>query len=382
MMLFTALLIVATLFIAPAPSQPDTAPPLAPSNRLAHARAARLTRGVNMSHWYWLPHQPSVDAERKMVTPADVDQLKAAGITHVRVPIEPDFLWDAEKHSLRHDHLQRYQHGISLFTEKNIIVVIDPHPSARSPWADPNHADFLAEFTRFWAALAAAFRDVSPDLLLLEVINEPHDIADPAKWPSLQKDIVAAIRAAAPLHTIIATGDSYSSVEGLLRLEPLADLNIIYTFHFYDPHTFTHQGATWGAPNWVNLKNIPYPATPDIVKAAMNGMNDAGKRELRWYADKNWNAETLRARVKNAADWGERHNVPLWCGEFGAYRETTPPASRQAWFTDLTTALRESNIGWCMWDYAGGFALVHGEPGARSFHEDTAAAVGLTPSQR
>jgi len=45
--------------------------------------------------------------------------------------------------------------------------------------------------------------------------------------------------------SILATGVQWSNLDTLLELKPLKDHNIIYNFHFYEPHIFTHQGASW-----------------------------------------------------------------------------------------------------------------------------------------
>jgi hypothetical protein len=55
-------------------------------------------------------------------------------------------------------------------------------------------------------------------------------------------------------------GPNYSGIADLLTQHPLADGNVIYNFHFYDPHEFTHQGAGWGAAWWSYTHDIPYPA--------------------------------------------------------------------------------------------------------------------------
>ena len=62
--------------------------------------------------------------------------------------------------------------------------------------------------------------------------------------------LAAAIRQGAPANTIIAAGARWDDDDDMVFLEPLRDPNVIYVFHFYEPHIFTHQGATWGAYYW------------------------------------------------------------------------------------------------------------------------------------
>jgi len=74
-----------------------------------------------------------------------------------------------------------------------------------------------------------------PERVFFEILNEP-EVSDPYRWAGIQARVAAAIREAAPRHTIIATGPNYSDIADLLTLHPLADGNVIYNFHFYDPH--------------------------------------------------------------------------------------------------------------------------------------------------
>lgn len=343
---------------------------------------ARLRVGVNVAHWYWLPRDDSIETEERSILPADVEQLRAAGVTHVRLPVEPSYLWDDATDTLRADRLARLRRGISLFTDRNIAVVLEAHPS-RTPWAVLKSPEFPNEFNAFWKALAGALKDTDPSLVLLEILNEPHATANPRDWDPIQARVARTIRDAAPRHTIVATAAEWSAPDALARLEPLDDRNVVYTFHFYEPHTFTHQGASWGAPNWVNLKNIPYPGTPETIKACLDGMNEAGRKEARWYADKRWDRAKLASLIGEAADWAKKHDVPLWCGEFGAFRETTPLDSRRNWYTDVVSCLRQRGIGWCVWDYSGGFGVVEGEPGARRWRSDIADILGfVTPPSK
>ena len=93
-------------------------------------------------------------------------------------------------------------------------------------------------------------------------MNEP-EVEDSYKWQGLQAKFAAAIRQGAPQHTIIVAGGRWSSVDELLQMQPLSDPNIIYNFHFYTPHNFTHQGATWsGNLQHYLTQRVPYPSKP------------------------------------------------------------------------------------------------------------------------
>ena len=80
------------------------------------------------------------------------------------------------------------------------------------------------------------------------------------------------MRGAAPRHTLIATGALWSTVDGLVSLTPVRDPNVVYTFHFYEPHTFTHQNQPWA--NTAGLHDIPYPAD----SATLHGRRSRAQR--------------------------------------------------------------------------------------------------------
>lgn len=340
------------------------------------ARLARLARGVNIPHWFWYPQDSSPAGHDRYITAADVAALKDAGFTHVRVPVEPAWLWDDTTDSLRTDRLHEYRRALDRFTSQGLGVIVDVHPS-QTPWLAKLDDAALAEFDKFWRALAAALAASDPELVFLELMNEPHDLQDPALWNAAQARFLATVRAAAPRHTIICTGDSWGGIDGLLRCTPVADDNTVYSFHFYEPHNFTHQGATWGFDAWKDMSGVPYPATPESLHQAAAGWTSKRAREaLEWSAKNDpWTKDAIAARIDPAAAWGRQHKVPLYCGEFGVYRLKAAKDDRARWLSDVVTALEGRAIGWAMWDYAGGFALVQGKPGERTFDPDTLGAV-------
>jgi hypothetical protein len=150
----------------------------------------------------------------------------------------------------------------------------------------------------------------------------------------------------------------------LLAMHPLADGNVIYNFHFYDPHTFTHQGAGWGQSWWIYTHGIPYPAREDSMAAILPETPDPANRfELENYWLDHWDGHRIRLLIDEAAAWGQANHVPLICNEFGAYREHTDPQSRTNWIRDVREALEADNVGWAMWDYRGGFGVVWKQDG-------------------
>jgi aryl-phospho-beta-D-glucosidase BglC (GH1 family) len=244
-----------------------------------------------------------------------------------------------------------------------MAVQIDIHPESDYKRNVSTTSDGVDRFVMLWRKLAAHYADRNPDLIFFEIMNEPEE-RDPYRWAGVQARAAEAIREAAPKNTIIATGPNWSSIADLLTQHPLADGNVIYNFHFYEPHEFTHQGAGWGGTWWIYTHDIPYPATEDSMQKSLAEVPDAANRyALEHYWLDHWDAHRIRLQMDAAAAWGKEHDVPLICNEFGAYREHIDPASRMNWIRDVRTALEADGIGWTMWDYRGGFGVVWKQDG-------------------
>ena len=72
--------------------------------------------------------------------------------------------------------------------------------------------------------------------------------------------MVAAIRAQDSTHSIIFGDVEWYGIDKLVSRQPLADTNVIYAFHDYEPFIFTHQGASWA--NLGATHDLPYPYDP------------------------------------------------------------------------------------------------------------------------
>ena len=104
-------------------------------------------------------------------------------------------------------------------------------------------------------------------MVFFEILNEPE--VGLYRWAGIQQSVVEVIRKAAPAHTIIVTCGEYSNADDLVRMPEVADNNFIVNFHYYNPHIFTHQGASWGSGYWATLRQVPFPGTSELVAAAI-----------------------------------------------------------------------------------------------------------------
>ena len=164
----------------------------------------------------------------------------------------------------------------------------------------------------------------------------------------------------------------------MLFQEPLRDPNVIYNFHFYEPHIFTHQGATWGEYYWHWLKGLHYPSTPESAdQVALLVPSEVDRLRVIRYGHDHWDAARIETEMKEAAEWARPRGVPLVCNEFGVYREFSDPADRAAWLRDVRIAFEHNGIGWTMWDYSGSFGVVTKKDGKAMPDEGVLRALGL-----
>ena len=144
-----------------------------------------------------------------------------------------------------------------------------------------------------------------------------------------------------------------------MPLEPLADPNVIYNFHFYDPHVFTHQGATWGVNFWHNEKaGLAYPSNRESAeKVAAQLPEEINRLYILQYGMGHWDAARIDMEIGQVADRAKRRNVPVICNEFGVYRRccSARPRRLDSRRSDFT---RTSRHGLGHVGYSGGFGVV------------------------
>jgi endoglucanase len=344
-------------------------------------RLANLSHGINTSHWFAQVFDPkgyTKEHFQSWTTANDIALIKAMGFDHIRLSVNPQPMF-SHNHAdeIPAEYLGYLDDAVKMILDHNLAVVIDIHPESDFK-AQLSHDEFVEQFSDFWRALARHYSKLDPDRVFFEILNEP-EMQDRYRWYGIQAKLASSIREGAPQHTIIAAGALWSADDQLLFMEPLRDPNVVYNFHFYEPHIFTHQGATWGVNHWHFLKRLPYPSTPDSVEKAAELEPDAVNRlaVVRYGLDQ-WNATRIDGEITQVAEWAHARGVPVVCNEFGVYRKNADPKDRAAWISDVRTLLEKHSMGWTMWDYAGGFGVVTKSEGtAAQVDELTLKALGL-----
>ena len=346
----------------------------------AQHHAQHLRYGINLSEWYAQVYDAKGYTKEHFeawTTARDIALIKAMGFDHVRLSVNPQPMFrQGQADRIPEDYLGYLDSAVQMILARGLAVIIDVHPESDFKQKLITDDSFVEQFADYWRALARHYSFTNPELVSFEILNEP-EFHDRYRWQGVQAKLAVAIREGAPQHTIIVAGAYWSSENELLFFDPLRDPNIIYNFHFYDPHIFTHQGATWST-NYVHyLKELPYPSTPENVQAAAALLPDAINRlQAIHYGLDRWNAARIDSEIGQVAAWAKRWNVPVTCNEFGVYRKAANPQDRAAWISDVRTTLEKYRIGWTMWDYSGSFGVVVKANGQTHPDEVTIKALG------
>lgn len=331
-------------------------------------RLGSLHHGVNLSGWFAQITDPKGYTEehfKTWVSDDDLALIRTLGFYHVRVGVDPKPLFTPKQaEQIPLEKLRFLDAAVDRIVQHGLAVIITLQPDDDFQKDLVKDDDSVEQFADFWRGLARHFACQDghpgcvsrPDVIYFEVLNEPN-LSDAYRWSGIQAKLVAAIRQSAPDYTIVATGAQRSAIDGLLFMEPVFDRNVVYSFHYYEPFVFTHQGANWSTNYLHRVAHLSYPSSPASANAAAEKIPDAlNMLYVTRYGLENWNKDRITADIAQVRKWASARGVRVICDEFGVHNKA-PSDDRNLWIRDVRTAL-EPDIGWTLWDYAGNFGLV------------------------
>lgn len=381
------------------------------------AKAAEFRRGIGVSHaMAWARVEPGSTGTFAFPPFSDPDNrlrgvalatLRRTGFDFIRLAVDPGpFLQTkgARRDTLDDILLDR----VKRIAAAGLAVIVDFHPSdlqrdytAKALTGGVDTPVFQA-YLRLLERTAALLASLNSDSVALELMNEPP--APASLWQPMLEAAYAAARRGAPHLPLVLEGGNEASATALMAMRTAAftgDRAVLFSFHYYDPYQFTHQGAPWNAARY--LADVPYPAiarpladslqaTAAAIGAAdlpreqtMAAYRDALAR-LEAYRNSRFGAEIIAQSFTEIADWARAHGVApaqVLLGEFGARKtalQSAGPgaAERAQWFHDVRAAAEDRGFGWAVWAYrgGGGFALARSDT-ADDIDPAVAQALGL-----
>jgi len=313
--------------------------------------APPFTRGVNLTNWFQYNSAQQVQFTR--YTFEDFQDIQRLGVDVIRLPINLHAMTSGAPDYVIDPLLFFFLDQIIDWTEVlDMHLILDNHSFDPAVNTDVGVYNILVAV---WPQMAEHFKARGPKLYY-EILNEPHGITDMV-WNTIQLNIVSAVRAVDSTHTIVVGPAGWNSYNNLDDMPIYPDDNLIYTYHFYDPFLFTHQGASWTDPSMVPLAGVPFPFGAAAMPACPPELVGTWiQNELSNYA----NTGTVAA-IQNimdiAVDFGISRGVPIFCGEFGAFMPNANNNHRVEYYREVVSYFDSLDIAWTMWDYHGGFGL-------------------------
>ena len=284
-------------------------------------------KGVNLGGWF-SQCDYSEDRLNNFITEADFKQIAALGFDHVRIPIDYNVIQNPDG-TMRPEGLRRIDAALALCDKYGLKTVLDLHKTPGYSFdAEEKEAGFFDSekyqeiFYTIWETLAERYGDRA-DRVAFELLNEVTEARFLPAWKRISRECVRRIRFFAPDTIILLGSYNWNSARTVPELDAPYDDKVVYNFHFYEPHAFTHQGAYW---------------MPELRDKRM-AYADCGASEA-WFED------FLAPAVEKA----KKENCELYCGEFGVI-DVVPPEEAVKWFKDLHAVFERHDIAHAMWTW-------------------------------
>ena len=332
----------------------------------------KLTRGVNVTRWFCYEGatRPTKDQAAYWTT-QDTVWLKRLGVNYVRLCVSPDYIY--ANGEPKPAELATVDAAVKRLGDAGFAIVWDLHDNGQMKLDTPGHDN--SGFVKFWQKIAAHYKGKGYSNLVFELVNEPQFNKNAPVWHELQQKTVTAVRSIDPNRTIMVSGIGWGGIEGLEKLPILPEHNLVYSAHCYDPFQFTHQGASWTGPDQQNLRNLPFPSSPEAVAKIIDTIPAAQQGTAKWYGEQRYDRKYLLSRLSRVRDFGAKNRKFVLLGEFGAYPPVSPPVSRRQWFSDMSAVMTVLHLSNAIWGYDDALGLGRKlEKGTGKLDPDTLSA--------
>ena len=224
----------------PAISQPPTAAPPTTGSSISQ-RNQQLARTINFGNAL---EAPTEGAWGLILEENYFQLIKDAGFSAIRLPVKwSAYALSAAPYTIDPTFLKRVDWAVENATKRGLSIIVNMHHYDEL-LTDP--AAHLERFLALWQQIADRYKTQS-EQVFFEILNEPNGKLEPL-WNEYATKALAVIRQSNPTRAVVIGPNGYNSIGRLEELALPSDPNLIVTVHFYDPFSFTHQGADWVTP--------------------------------------------------------------------------------------------------------------------------------------
>ena len=287
----------------------------------AAGQVAEMKRGVNIVGYDPIWQDPA----KARFQPRHFKIIKDGGFDTVRINLY-GFRQMDEKGVLNPAWFATLDGLVNAAVKQDLNVILDMHDYERC-FEDVQRC--RTQVLTFWEQVAAHYQG-APGNVIFEILNEPNRAMND-HWNALLVEALAVIRKTNPTRNVLIGPAFWNNISWLRKLElPASDRHIIVSVHYYEPHRFTHQGATWGDAEWRKLSGIRWGSAADHAK--------------------------LDSDFDAAQQWAKRHDRPLFLGEFGAY-DKAPLEDRVKYTAAVARAAEKRGWAWTYWQFDSNFIV-------------------------
>jgi len=335
----------------------------------AEAMDPGYMHGVNISHYLSQLGSRFTFGDTSYVSEADFAWLSQEGYDHVRLPVDGPYLID-EQGSILENKFEQVDRTIAWANKHGLNVLLDMHKLPGSTFSGDidsrlfENRNLQETAFELWKFIASRYREKGAELRF-EILNEPVS-DDPLLVTAFYAEAIRLIREISPDRVIHVCSNRWARIETVQFLEPLLpDQNLVVDIHYYDPHIFTHQKASWVQSDHPDFPDLEFPGTvPDLSRVIPKDHYGHG------YIGRQLTVEAIAQDFDTLVEWSKRNDVRVYNGEFGAYYKA-PGESRRNWYKAVLDQCRKHGIGWAAWDYKGGFAIRDHESGKPTLVHET-----------
>jgi endoglucanase len=301
--------------------------------------------GVDISFYehYW----SSADIISKKNVYHKLDLARTIGFKTIGIPARFELFLDNGKTTFNEKRLKNMEKFFQYITEHKMNLIITYHFGVTREVSEVDLEKEINKLITVWGRLITLFKGKGYDNLYFGLYDEPRTTHE--LWDYANKKMMKALRQLDPNRYWIIGSNNYMNVNAFEHLIPIPnDDKILYTFHFYHPYIFTHQGADWDNEK-AYMKHLPYPYTAE----EMGPMPARAKGTDMEYNYNNYpnkaNRAYLEGLIKIAHDWAVKNQVPIICTETGNLK-TIDEKYRNNYFKDVTELMTKYGIPLLVWD--------------------------------